>query len=60
MVKVPKASEAEPEVRCVACNHLEREHGETGTRPCLTMVGDLLDREFCKCDRLRIEIRKAA
>jgi len=24
------------------------------------MVGDLLEREFCKCDRFRGEIRKAA
>ena len=55
-----RAPQPEPEARCLACNHLEREHGATGTRPCLMMVGDLLEREFCKCDRFRSEIRKAA
>ena len=53
-------SRPEPEVRCVRCGHLEREHGATGTRPCLMMVGDLLKREFCKCNRFHGEMNKAA
>jgi hypothetical protein len=57
---VRKAPQPEPEVRCLACGHLEQDHGATGTRPCLAMVGDLLEREFCQCDRFCGEIRKAA
>jgi hypothetical protein len=57
---IRKASRTEPEARCLVCHHLEREHGATGTRPCLMMTGDLLDREFCKCDRFRGAIRKVA
>ena len=54
------AKAAEPEVRCLGCGHLEQEHGTTGTRPCLTMVGDLLKREFCKCNRFRGQLGKVA
>lgn len=43
----------EPEKRCVHCGHLESEHGRTGTRPCLAMIGDLLDRDFCSCEELK-------
>ena len=57
---VRTTSRPEPDGRCLACGHLEQEHGTTGTRPCLMMVGDLLDREFCTCDQFRGEIRKAA
>jgi hypothetical protein len=49
-----------PEVRCVSCHHLESEHGKTGTRPCLAMVGDLLTREFCRCDNFHVAVSKAA
>lgn len=55
-----KAPKQEPEARCRACRHLENEHGTTGTRPCLAMVGDLLDREFCACDEFRTAMRQAA
>ena len=55
-----KAPRQEPVARCLACGHLDREHGATGTRPCLAMVGDLLDRDFCRCDKLRVEMSKAA
>ena len=55
-----KASQAEPEVRCLACDHLEREHGTTGTPPCLTMVGDMMERQLCQCRGLRRVIRQAA
>jgi hypothetical protein len=58
--KVRTTSQPEPDARCLICGHLEQEHGCTGTRPCLMMVGDLLEREFCECDRFRGEIRKAA
>jgi hypothetical protein len=51
---------SEPEVRCAACHHLESEHGKTGTHPCLAMVGELLAREFCRCDQFRTAVRKAA
>ena len=50
----------EPEVRCAKCGHLELEHGKTGTRPCLSMVGDLLKREFCSCSRFTAGMTKAA
>jgi hypothetical protein len=43
----------EPAERCIDCGHLESEHGRTGTRPCLAMIGDLLDRHFCPCDELK-------
>jgi hypothetical protein len=48
------------EIRCANCNHLEREHGTTGTRPCLAMVGDLLDRDFCPCDEFRGVVARLA
>jgi hypothetical protein len=48
----------EPERLCV-CNHLESEHGTSGTRPCLATVGDLLNRDFCTCDELRTGVAKA-
>ena len=57
---IRKASKPEAEIRCRACRHLEREHGTTGTHPCLAMVGDLLDRQFCACDEFRAALRKAA
>ena len=44
----------EPVERCIRCGHLASEHGKTGTRPCLAMIGDLLDRAFCPCDELQI------
>ena len=43
--------ERAPAARCAVCRHAESEHGKTGTRPCLAMVGSLLRREFCACDR---------
>jgi hypothetical protein len=55
-----RASKPGPERRCRACRHLESEHGTTGMHPCLAMVGDLLDREFCPCDEFRIAMSKAA
>jgi hypothetical protein len=45
---------SEPLVRCISCGHLASEHGKTGTKPCLAMTGDLLDRHFCPCDELKI------
>ncbi|HTS66212.1 MAG TPA: hypothetical protein VMH28_29515 [Candidatus Acidoferrales bacterium] len=47
-------------MRCARCHHLEAEHGKTGTRPCLAMVGDLLEREFCSCDEFQVRLSKAA
>ena len=59
-IKTPKNPNP-PEVRCGRCHHLESEHGKSGSRPCLAMVGDdLTTREFCKCDKFRSELRKAA
>jgi hypothetical protein len=56
-VKIPKP----PEVLCARCHHPESEHGKTGFRPCLAMVGDLVKREFCTCNEFRAAIaRKAA
>jgi hypothetical protein len=55
-VKVSKT----PERRCDRCGHLESEHGQSGTRPCLAMVGDLLDRHFCRCNHFKTALRKAA
>jgi hypothetical protein len=50
-----------PEVLCIRCHHPESEHGKTGFRPCLAMVGDLLTREFCKCNQFQAAmVRKAA
>lgn len=49
----------EPVEHCIRCGHLESEHGRSGTRPCLAMVGDLLDRRFCKCDRLITAVASA-
>jgi len=43
----------ENQVRCSACGHLETEHGMTGTRPCLAVAADLLDRHFCACDQFQ-------
>ncbi|HUA61958.1 MAG TPA: hypothetical protein VML19_24590 [Verrucomicrobiae bacterium] len=45
-----------PVARCMVCRHLETEHGKTGTRPCLAMVGTLLRRDFCSCDRFQSNI----
>jgi hypothetical protein len=50
----------EAEVRCAVCKHLESEHGTSGTRPCLSMVGDLLQREFCACDHFQAGMTMAA
>ena len=47
-----RSKRGEPVERCVRCGHLESEHGRTGTRPCLAMIGYLLDRHFCPCDEL--------
>jgi hypothetical protein len=58
--RIGKSAPPEPEIRCLACGHLEQEHGATGTKPCLTMVGDLLKREFCKCNRFRSQLGKVA
>ena len=57
---IRKAAKKEPERRCRTCRHLESEHGTTGTHPCLAMVGDLLDRQFCACDEFRTAMSKAA
>jgi hypothetical protein len=45
---------------CANCNHPESAHGKTGTRPCLVMVGDLLARNFCPCDRFQLSLTRAA
>jgi len=45
-----------PVARCTVCRHLETQHGKTGTRPCLAMVGPLLRRDFCSCDRFHSNI----
>jgi len=55
-----EAPKQEPERRCRTCRHPESEHGTTGTRPCLAMVGDLLARQFCACDEFRTAMSKAA
>lgn len=47
-------------MRCARCRHLESEHAPSGTRPCLAVVGDLLEREFCKCDEYLARGAKAA
>ncbi|HJZ98112.1 MAG TPA: hypothetical protein VKE70_16495 [Candidatus Solibacter sp.] len=49
-----------PEVLCARCHHPESEHGKTGFRPCLAMVGDLVKREFCPCNAFKVPLRKAA
>ena len=49
-----------PDPLCARCHHPESEHGKTGTHPCLSMVGTLLDRDFCTCDQFRLPLRKAA
>jgi len=54
------AKNKEPEVRCAKCHHLESEHSISGTHPCLAMVGDLLDRDFCPCDAFQRKVAKAA
>src|SRR5215472_13906421 len=62
-VAKPKPKPSRPlltEVRCAKCKHLESEHGRTGLRPCLAMVGDLLDRDFCTCNEFRVAIGRAA
>ena len=43
----------EPVKRCLQCGHLESEHGKTGTRPCLAVIGNGGDRQFCPCDELK-------
>ena len=48
-----RSKDRRPAKRCIYCGHLESEHGSTGTRPCLAMIGDLLDRRFCPCDDLK-------
>jgi hypothetical protein len=57
-VKTPKP----PELLCARCHHPESEHGKSGFRPCLAMVGDdLVTREFCTCNKFQAAvIRKAA
>jgi hypothetical protein len=57
---IRKAQKPETVSRCAVCGHLENEHGTTGTQPCLAMVGDLLEREFCACDEFRVAMRKVA
>ncbi len=49
-----------PEEKCANCGHPEREHGATGTRPCLATVGNLLNPDFCSCDEFRPKLVKAA
>jgi cytochrome c553 len=49
-----------PEAVCARCHHTESEHGKTGSRPCLAMIGDLLTREFCACNEFKEGLRKAA
>jgi len=62
VVKPPKVSNDPAEVVCTRCHHTESEHGKTGSRPCIAMVGDLVTREFCKCDSFQApaSVRKAA
>jgi hypothetical protein len=43
----------EPVKHCLQCGHLESEHGKTGTRPCLAVIGNGVDRQFCPCDELK-------
>ena len=45
--------------RCAVCRHPESDHGRTGSRPCLAMVGRLHHRDFCACDRFEPQIRAA-
>ena len=49
-----------PDRKCANCGHTESEHAGTGTRPCLAMVGDLVERAFCACDEFRAKAAKAA
>jgi hypothetical protein len=49
-----------PERVCAGCGHTESQHGATGTKPCLAMVGDVLVRDFCPCDQFREQLSKAA
>jgi hypothetical protein len=55
-----ESKQKEPERVCKTCGHLECLHAPTGTRPCLEMTGDLLSRNFCKCDAFAPKVAKAA
>jgi hypothetical protein len=46
--------------RCVRCGHLESQHGRSGLRPCLAVVGEVGKREFCACDELLVKTAVAA
>jgi hypothetical protein len=36
---------------CARCRHPESDHGKTGSRPCMAVIGELGKREFCPCDK---------
>jgi hypothetical protein len=57
---IPNKKDPKAQPRCAACGHFESEHGATGTRPCLVMVGELLDRNFCSCDNFVAKVAQAA
>jgi hypothetical protein len=57
---VPSKKDLKAQPRCAVCGHLESEHGATGTRPCLAMAGELLERNFCSCDFFVAKAAKAA
>jgi len=59
-IRSARVREQQPIEMCAQCGHPETDHGTTGFRPCLAMVGDVLHREFCKCDSFRKSARKAA
>lgn len=59
-IRSARSREPQPVIICVRCGHLESQHGTSGLRPCLAMVGDLLHREFCKCDGFRAAVNRAA
>ncbi len=52
--------EKAPDLLCATCGHPESQHGATGSKPCLAMTGDLLEREFCQCERFTTDLSKAA
>ena len=59
-MSVPSKKDSRTQPRCAMCDHFESEHGATGTRPCLAMVGELLVRNFCSCDNFVAKVAKAA
>ena len=59
-IRPARASRQEETRKCARCGHAEFEHGATGRRPCLAMVGDLLQREFCSCGEFRAPLSRAA